>query len=223
MKPKTVPTCYACGQPATTKEHAPPQSFFPKGHRNNLITVPSCAVHNNDNSQDVEYARNIISVTNGVNEVGTQHFLRKGVASLEHTPALLVTSFSDIRPLSIDGQTVGAFTLDTDRIDRVISATLTALHFHETREKLVRWHVVIPNRGFSSRNNTPEEMQKWTRFMSMFTQISYTPRTTGSPEVFRYAVSDLKDGWVYQLVFYNGYFFFGLGSNQIVSDDLNRQ
>ena len=220
MKPKTEPTCYACDQRATSREHVPPLSFFPKGHRYNLITVPSCAAHNNDISQDVEYARNIISVTNGVNEVGTQHFLKMGVGSLEHNPALLYTSFSDIRPFSINGHTVGAFTLDTDRIDRVIGAIITALHFHDTGEKLVRWHVVSPNRGFNSRNTTPEEMHKWELLMSIFASISYKPRTTGSPEVFRYAVSDLKDGYVYQLVFYDGYFFFGLGSGQDDSDEV---
>jgi hypothetical protein len=54
-------TCYACDQPATTKEHAPPYSFFPKGKRQNLITVPSCSVHNCDNAPDVEYVRNAIA------------------------------------------------------------------------------------------------------------------------------------------------------------------
>ena len=52
--------CYNCDLPSTTREHVPPLGFFPRGFRNNLWTVPSCARHNLDNSLDVEYARNVI-------------------------------------------------------------------------------------------------------------------------------------------------------------------
>jgi hypothetical protein len=103
MNSKKAKTCYACDQPATTREHVPPQSFFPEGHRQNLITVPSCALHNNGNSLDVEYTRNIISTSFGVNDLGERHFLHKGMRSLEHSPALLQRTFADIRPVIIQG------------------------------------------------------------------------------------------------------------------------
>ena len=64
---------------------------------------------------DVEYTRNVISIFHGVNSVGEQHFLDKGMGSLEHTPALLHTTFSDIRPVKIQGEEVGAFTMDVNR------------------------------------------------------------------------------------------------------------
>lgn len=48
-------TCYRCGQPANTKEHMPPKSFFPKGGNLQLKTVPSCKEHNNDKSGDDQY------------------------------------------------------------------------------------------------------------------------------------------------------------------------
>jgi hypothetical protein len=37
-------SCYyqGCSRPGTTKEHIPPQSFFPKDQRNQLLTVRSC-------------------------------------------------------------------------------------------------------------------------------------------------------------------------------------
>ena len=34
----------------TTKEHIPPKAFFPKDQRNQLLTVPSCELHNNAKS-----------------------------------------------------------------------------------------------------------------------------------------------------------------------------
>jgi hypothetical protein len=46
-------TCYACEEPATTREHAPPKSFLPTDERDQLITVPSWEAHNNDNSPPV--------------------------------------------------------------------------------------------------------------------------------------------------------------------------
>ena len=51
-----------------------------------------------------------------VNSVAEQHFLDKGMGSLEQTPALLHTTFSDIRPVKIQGEEVGAFTIHGDKL-----------------------------------------------------------------------------------------------------------
>ena len=94
MGAKPVETCYACVGLATTKEHAPPRSFFPKiWKRGNLITVPSCDAHNHDQSEDVEYARNVISTMFGTNAVGQLHFANKSLRSFEHSPALSTSDF----------------------------------------------------------------------------------------------------------------------------------
>lgn len=49
MNNEQIKICYFCGELATSKEHVPPQGLFPKKdiYRNNLITVPSCTLHNN--------------------------------------------------------------------------------------------------------------------------------------------------------------------------------
>lgn len=51
--------CYFCGGEVTGVEHIPPRCFFPKGKRNNLITVDSCDVHNQEKSKEDEYIRAI--------------------------------------------------------------------------------------------------------------------------------------------------------------------
>lgn len=51
--------CYFCGGKVTGVEHIPPKSFFPKGKRENLITVEACDTHNQDKSKDDEYIRTI--------------------------------------------------------------------------------------------------------------------------------------------------------------------
>ena len=52
MKNKLPKICYWCGEGvpkvSLTSEHVPPKCFFPKGYRNQLMTVPSCEKHNND-------------------------------------------------------------------------------------------------------------------------------------------------------------------------------
>jgi len=44
--------CYMCSDPATGVEHVPAKCFFTKGQRENLITVPSCELHNNATSKN---------------------------------------------------------------------------------------------------------------------------------------------------------------------------
>ncbi len=42
----SIPTCYWCGEAATSDDHVPPKSFFPQGKNLNLFKVPSCENHN---------------------------------------------------------------------------------------------------------------------------------------------------------------------------------
>jgi hypothetical protein len=200
--------CYACDRPATTKEHAPPLSFFPKEHREKLITVPSCALHNNANAMDVEYARNVIATMLGTNELGQQHFFDKAMRSFDHTPALLHTTFSDIRPVNIQGMTTGVFTLDVGRIKNVMAACVRALHFRETGERISDWEIVLPNLHFSSKDTTQAEASRWRDFLSLFRLIPFSEQVTGSPDVFQYSIGDIDGGRVYSLRFYKSFLVF---------------
>ena len=56
-------TCYMCTSAATSVEHVPPRCLFPEQKdlpigvdlRKQLITVPSCDIHNSRKSKDDEY------------------------------------------------------------------------------------------------------------------------------------------------------------------------
>jgi hypothetical protein len=209
-KNSTGQTCYACTAPATTREHAPPLSFFPKGYRDNLITVPSCEDHNNANAMDVEYVRNVISTMLGNNTIAEQHFFDKAIRSFDHTPALLHTTFSDIRPVQIQGQTIGVFTTDTDRVERVMAACVRALHFRETGERIYDWAIVLPNMGFSSHNTTEAEAAVWREFLLLFRLVPWSVQETGSPRIFQFAIGDIEGGRVYSLRFYESFVIFAL-------------
>lgn len=90
MKPKlSTETCYMCDREATTREHTPPLSFFPDGRKDNLITVPSCKIHNNDNHLEVEYARNIIVTDINSNQVARDMFAGKVLRSYRRNRKLV--------------------------------------------------------------------------------------------------------------------------------------
>ncbi len=72
-----------CDNESTSKDHTPPQSFFPKGHRNNLTTVTSCATHNEDTSLDDEYGRNILTASIENNQTSIDHFFDKSLRSFQ--------------------------------------------------------------------------------------------------------------------------------------------
>jgi hypothetical protein len=196
--------CYACTEPAATREHYPPYSFFPAGNNVNLTTVPSCELHNNANSKDVEYVRNIITTVLGVNHVGESHFLGKSMRSFDHSPKLLNATFADIRPVQINGGTSGVFTINVERVKAVMEACVRAIHFAETSERCGGWEIVVPNLMF--KDGVPEiAVNGWMQLLSMLGSLPYSLRTTSNPDVFEYGAAEIAGGHVYALRFYKAF------------------
>lgn len=166
--------------------------------------MPSCAIHNNDHSKDVEYARNVISIMWGTNEVGEQHFGDKSVRSFERSPALLRMTFSDIRAVNIQGIETGAFTVDTERIETVMKACANALHFHGTSERITNWEIVLPNLRLPN-DATEAASTAWFQVISLFRQMTFQVKPTASPDVFQYAIAKIEGGNVYSLRFFKNF------------------
>jgi hypothetical protein len=76
-------TCYMCDSPSTSREHVPPRSLFPEAkdvggdYRNNLITVPSCDLHNSGKSRDDEFLMVSLAGIIGNNSIGYLHRVTK--------------------------------------------------------------------------------------------------------------------------------------------------
>ncbi|MBO1539576.1 hypothetical protein [Pseudomonas sp. OA65] len=72
--------CYMCDSPATSDEHVPPKCIFPehkdvkRNLRDNLITVPSCDVHNANKSRDDEFLMVSLAGILGNNSIGYEHY-----------------------------------------------------------------------------------------------------------------------------------------------------
>lgn len=78
-----------CEQTATSEEHVPPKCLFPekkdtKGidFRKNLITVPSCEIHNSSKSADDEFLMITLSGVISNNLVGQFHYLTKSTRAI---------------------------------------------------------------------------------------------------------------------------------------------
>lgn len=144
--------CIYCGQrPATTKDHVPPKSFFPRPRPHNLITVPCCYQCNAGYGKDDERVRNILTSLDATEDhpaireqLGgnrNRSWQRgQGKNSVRHVLASLKV---------VDAYTAGgiflgerlAFDLDQAVIDRFIGRTTRALIYHEYGVGFVEGHV----------------------------------------------------------------------------------
>lgn len=69
--------CYMCGKRAVSREHVPPLALFPEKKdvdfidlRQNLVTVPSCDLHNSKKSKDDEFLVACMAGVVGNNKIG---------------------------------------------------------------------------------------------------------------------------------------------------------
>jgi hypothetical protein len=180
--------CYLCDEKATSVEHCPAQSFFPKGKRLNLITVPSCSLHNHDTALDDEYVRNAIAMTYGNNDVGSQHFRNKGMRSLQKSIGLFKQTVKEPKKLNFrkgdDNSKVLAFQVDRDRFDRVMRKTAYGLYFHKFNETW-SYELAIAAHNLVTDNSDTDPIAERIRFHK---QLRDSVKYEGSnPDVFKYS------------------------------------
>ena len=127
-------TCYLCGNKATSKEHVPAKCFFPddSSFRKQLITVPSCEIHNEDTSADDEYVRNVISGFILNNPVSSIQFFSKVLKSF----TLNKNTVGTLKKIETKDGFVKCIQIDRGRFDRIIRKIAYALFFKEFK---VQW------------------------------------------------------------------------------------
>jgi len=215
-------TCYACEREATTVEHCPPKSLFPAGQREQLLTVPSCAEHNNDNSKDVEYVRNALTTLWGANESALEIFDGPVKRSFDRRPALGTAMYSTMQTVLHEGQITGAFQLDLDRLVIVFKACARAIHYHETVRKQPNWGIVMPRLQFAP-GVTSAQQEPWQRLCHMLQGIQVDRKPICNPQVFEYGTANLDGNDLYCFVFYQNFVVYalplreGFGPNSIRS------
>ena len=191
-----------CEKPATTREHSPPLGFFPNSRRINLITVPSCKTHNNDNSFDVEYTRNIIVTDNHTEDIAREMFADKVLPSYRRNHKLRRLTFQAYREVKVNGMDSAIVQLHERRFNPIMKAIANALFFHDYGEKYkYRWMVyrATAEHFYDVVDNINPQIRAFLRSMKV------EGRATNQPEVFNYGVyRNIEHRVIYKLVFYGG-------------------
>jgi hypothetical protein len=205
-----------CDRPATTSEHVPPKCFFPGPKelphglilRKNLITVPSCEIHNLHKSDDDQYLLAILISHLEGNAPGKRNLWRKVLAGLQKKPHLYRTFFKNLRPVRVGTLKTGIYEVDRRRFERGVSSMARALYYHLFRE---RWSpeikVLTPALlmiGIADAERYNREMKE------LDAQIERTlntyPRRGDNPSIFHYKIHRNLPAvqLIVRLVFYGG-------------------
>jgi hypothetical protein len=194
--------CYACGQPATSREHVPPKCLFPepkdvggRNYRGDLITVPSCNVHNSAKSRDDEFLMVSLATMFGGNAVGFRHSAGKVDRALRrsaHRFLLKVITKPEriFRVETAPGQFIDILwgMPDIDRLKRCFESIARGLLFHETGEVFEgRVHVHLSFLFHKAGNS--KVMNDFLR-ERLALEVDDKPRSGSNPEVFYYQRSE---------------------------------
>jgi len=208
--------CYFCGAEATTKEHFPPKSFFPKDKRNELKTVPSCDDHNTKRSHDDEYT--LLAFTM-ISENCNEQF-QKVIRALERNNQSLYKKFfhnsRNINGFQIKDSLYIAskFTLlelDRKRIDNVIDSICRAIYYHNTNCQ-ERWqgklYIYSPSLNHSTSINDHYLRQRAYQLENLIYEFGLQKEGLNHKIFFYQIVKDENENFiVVKMVFYDSLTF----------------
>jgi hypothetical protein len=212
-----------CDAKATSREHVPPECFFPETKcfgrdlRKNLISVPSCDKHNTVKSSDDEWFRAVITMLAGRNQAGWHQFTRKTLSAVRRRPETYRTFFNDKGP--VRNPLGRALQIDRRRLDLCCDRMARALIFHAHAEKwLDGISIFTPNLfvnvtdGLPVRHELTDEIVAITRGF-----LGAAPVQGANPEVFRYRLryEASERGFAFAAQFYQTFEFFALPASAL--------
>jgi hypothetical protein len=197
-----------CDDPSVSKEHVPPLSFFPEGYRNNLITVPSCAAHNKDNSLDVEYIRGKIVTSVDVNEVGAS-LIPKAIQSMIKSPGLMNAILDDAQLTTAGGEVTIETKLDTSRFEHIMRSIAYAIYYHDFKQTFPHEWQIFGMQLVA--NTTPDPI--FIEIRLKLSRLLTVDKDTKNPKVFKYGFfQETPDKIAYKFIFYEGFEVYAIGA-----------
>ncbi|MUV04605.1 hypothetical protein GN157_12885 [Flavobacterium rakeshii] len=142
MKNKLPKICYWCGIPLTIetiqREHVPPLTFFPKGYRNDLMTVPSCKEHNNSFSELDEKFQLVVKLfrTNDVAEKDLFDRVMRGLSRKEKK-RFLTSLDNKTRIGNINGEPFMILEFEKGEPELFIEKIIRGIYFYHS-EKIAK-------------------------------------------------------------------------------------
>jgi hypothetical protein len=215
-------TCYMCRAVATSVEHVPPRGLFPKQKdlppgldlRKQLLTVPSCDLHNSEKSKEDAYLRDILVMNIPNNTTAQNHFLKAVMRSYQERPALLNAIASTQVAVEVEDSTTGqrqqtlAVQVDATRLNEVFAMIARALYFHHFGKQWTEWVKIYPSFILAVTEPNAAELNAPVEQMAAYTEelMAGKPVHGENPQVFAYQVAEVVEPFraVMRLRFYEG-------------------
>jgi hypothetical protein len=215
VSPPMTTLCYFCGNSATTVEHVPPRAIFPrvkdtpdnKDYRKNLITVPSCEVHNTEKSKEDEYLLYVVVMSLPSNAIAQQQFLTKIQRAFLRRPTLINRILTETESVVVHDTVADtwhntiAFKPEEGRLLSVFTHIAKGVYFHEHN---LPWlgEVRIISEFILSFNDTTRN-DRMAAASGMLNSYLGNEKVVGSnPDVFAYRSKSAMGHWVLRMYFY---------------------
>ena len=207
--------CYYCGCVATTVEHAPPRAIFPKpkdspdgrDYRRNLITVPSCEVHNTEKSKEDEYLRFVLVMSLPSNEVAMSQLLTNIRRSIERSPKLLERLLVKTQNVVVHDSVTDtwhetiAIQPEEHRLLSMFTHIAKALYFHEKSAVWPGRVSVVTEFLISLHDIAQNDLQRGLELL-LNARLKDLPMKGENPDVFGYQFVEEADGAFIRMHFY---------------------
>jgi hypothetical protein len=205
--------CYWCGEAAISKEHVPPSNLFPSGHNTNLITVPSCAEHNEKLHKLDERFRVYIQARE-TNPLALQAFQDKTFRSLSRPerPGLARSLAAKSHRVVVGGQRTLAMEINPVDQNLYFEKIIRGMYFHLFGRR-VMGRVISFSRDFIIPDFNYDNVES--RILPIINDPNMAVLgKAANPKVFQFKYAIGKDGdkeaFVIVLRFYEGVEVFGL-------------
>ena len=187
--------CVFCGtEDATTRDHIPPKSVFPKNHRDNLLTVPSCENCNGESNNDDEMFKVMIGLTTEPSDQTLyEDTAQNTFNTLEKNNKLIQIMLSNIRDVLVKNkygfwEIKHASTFDTEPFRRVEIKIAKAIYYIEKNNTCHKY-------GIKLEIYTSKEGYGFEPFVPMQKEILNNPPTASvASDQFQYWHLETEEG-----------------------------
>lgn len=185
--------CYfqGCENKGITKEHIPPRSFFPKGEKEQLLTVKSCEIHNNRKATDDQYVLAQICMNASPSNRAREVFLKKIKPQLSHNDSAFRKMLSNGATTLPDGSV--KYPVDIDRFDEFFTALSCGIVFKTCQEQIPENYLIhhqYPN--FSSEDGAGLGLRVFREFEQLISGEPMKALDFGKPNTWNERIYSVK-------------------------------
>ena len=209
MKKDDLHECYICGGKHESDDHCPPKCFFPKGYRSNLMTVPSCMVHNEQQSEDDEYTREVVLSFFENNQIAYSLFDQKVKPVFERSEKAKKRFLKNTKTVyyrqGIKFVKTIAPQIERDVFDRTMRKIGYGIYFYKFKHRWMRNLIVATPCLYDANMRYDEQgtLVAMSREIEKHFNITYEG---SNPNIFKYVFFDTETSdTILKMVFYNGF------------------